>query len=156
MTKQCKEVLDACDFNVSDVKLIETFVAKCSTKQIINLVWKKDPGGEHQAEWFVPFFTNGYLKSKNEVICSFSDEFWLAYDWFSQCISEFSVFDFPLIDDMSKDTQRMKKAFGKSRVQSLAYIHKVFIGIESTKSYNNNIGMVDFSITSGVVKTKEY
>jgi len=158
MTKQCREALSVCDFPDSAARDVESFVSRCSVLQIEKLVWSKDPDGKHTADWFAPFFNNGYVRSKIDVVCSFDEKFWDAYDWLSQALPEdFSVFELPLIDAMARNTKKMKAAVGKSRVLSLPYIYKVYQGMEDQKVFkDNNNSVSDFEIGSTNIKTKEY
>ena len=148
MTKQCREVLRECDFQIEATRDVEKFVSCCTVKQIVNLVWRKDPDGIHSVDWFAPFFSSGYVKSPISIKCSFDEKFWEAYDWISQALSEdFSSFDLPLIDEMARNIKKMKIAVGKSRVQNIPYIYKVFQGELEVKESNNNIDKIlDFDI----------
>jgi hypothetical protein len=148
MTKQCREVLKECDFPDSAARDVEKYVTCCTSQQIINLIWRKDKEGKHSADWFAPFFNNGYVKSKINIQCSFDEKFWEAYDWLSQALLEdFSVFDFTLIDNMARNIKKMKVAFGKSRIQNISYIYKVYCGEPEVKEKQNNIDKIlDFEI----------
>lgn len=158
MTKQCRDVLAACDFPIDAARHVERYVSRCTPRQVINLVWSKDKDGVHSADWFAPFFDNGYIKSKIDIQCSFDEAFWSAYDWLSMALDkDFSVFDFPLIDKMARDTKRMKVAFSKSRVYAIPYIYKVYEGTQETKVGGDNTSAVSsFEIKSSKIKTRVY
>ncbi len=156
MTKQCREVMEACDFPASDIKQVEKFVFKCTVKQVISLVWSKDPKGVHEASWFAPFFDRGYVKSNTGLNCSFDEKFWSAYDWLSQSIEIFSIFDFPLIDDMARDTTKMKKAVGMTKVFNIPYIYKIYEGLASVSAPSNNLDKIQIDLGVSKAKPREF
>jgi len=133
MTRQCREVLAACDFSQDEALDIERFLTRATPAQVIALVWGKDPAGERRADWFAPFFERGYVRSKVAVQCSFDGSFMEAYAWLSQALPEdFSTFDLPIIDEMARDLSRMRRAFGQSRVKKVPYVYKVWQGMAET------------------------
>lgn len=154
MTIQCKQVIEACDFKLADAKIIEEFLTKVTPNQLISFVWQRDKKGEHDAEWFRPFIATGYLKWKDSIACSFSEDFWYAYNVFD-VMCEISVFDFPILDEMGKARDRMKKAISQSKVQNVKYIYKIFQDIPETVKAVNNVDKVQQIFKSGVIQTKE-
>jgi len=151
MTTQCKLVLDECDFPETDIKEIEIVLIEHSPAQIIHLVWSKDPKGIHDFEWFKPFF-KGYVKKINKRVFEPDDAFWSAYYYLDQVVDTLSSYDMPSIYDMSREMKKLKMAVGKSRVNSVPYIYKVFKGIKLVTVETNKI---DFELINYGVKTHD-
>ena len=153
MTVQCRQVIEACDFGLGDVKYIEQYLTKVTASQLISFVWRKDKKGEHNAEWFKPFIDRGYLSWKNCINCSFSEEFWYAYQIFDS-ICELSIFNFPAIDDMSKNRINMRRAIEASRIKNVSYIYKIFKDLPELKTVENNRDKIQMVLKSGVTNIK--
>jgi hypothetical protein len=157
VTRQCREVLEACDFPESAARDVERYLSRCTPAQVTSLVWGKDPDGRRTADWFAPFFNNGYVKSKHRIECSFDAEFWQAYDWLSQALPEdFSSFDLTAIDEMSNDLPRMRRAASAARVKTVPYLFKVFQGMERIPPARNNADRLPEVGASNVQRKRKY
>jgi len=154
MTEQCRAVLSECDFPPEAYRLMEYLLCRHSPAQIMALVWKKDPDGLHNLDWFCPFFTKGYVK---RVIClepepDFGVEFWKAYDEAALLFPTLSTFDLAGIQIMSADIPRMRRAANQSKVKKVPYVVKVWEGMEPTRTIERTI--INFDIgNSGGIKT---
>lgn len=149
MTRQCREVLEACDFPESDVQELEVLLTSHSPKQIIALVWRKDPGGQQKFEWFRPFF-RGYLKKVGPGLGGEPDgEFWRAYG----ALDVQSAFDLPRVYEMSREPGRLDDAMHKCRVRSPAYVYEVFRNTVPRKVPERT--PVDLRMGNGGTETRE-
>ncbi len=131
MTKQAKLVLSRCDFGKGDIRHLEKTLANHTAKQIIDLVWRRDPKGEHPSfEWFLPFFKNGYVPKIVGISAIFDDNFWKTYDMIDDFVEPYDNESLELISTMSMDTERVERAMSKSK-PNIIYLFKVWEGLES-------------------------
>jgi sensor c-di-GMP phosphodiesterase-like protein len=129
-TKGCREVMEIGDFMEDEYRIIESWMMEHSPDQVRNLVWKKDPGGDHEAAWFDPFFKTGYVPriAHLQSPISMDDDFWMVYDYLSEFVDDdFWVTDMELIYEMSRDRDRFFQAVAKSK-PNIRYVFKVFSG----------------------------
>lgn len=156
MTEQCRAVLAECDFPDTASRTVEQLLCKHSPAQILKLVWGKDQNGEHDIDWFLPFFERGYVK---RVIYmdpepSFTDEFWLAYEQVCELFDMLSSFDMAHIQAMSSDVPRIRKAYNKSPVKKIAYVRKVWEGMSRSVTIERT--PVELTIGNSGVNTRDF
>lgn len=149
MTVQCRTVLDTAGFKDSEYQIVEKMLTKVSANKLLGLIKSKNKSVHHDAEWFLPFVQRGYIRSY-DLECSFSKEFWSAYQIFDN-ICVLSVDDLPYIDAMSKDRSRMRKALSQSKVMNVRYIYKVWQGTPEEK-ITNNVDKIQTVFKSNVSK----
>lgn len=155
MTKQCLEVMSACDLRPEEAREVEMLLLKHTPDQVIKLLWSKDPKGEHRLEWFRPFFDRGYVKRKLfiDLAGPADEDFWEALDWASQASDGLTSYDLAAVWEMSRDPRRMRAAFGKAKVSKVAYVLQVFRGMPQSRAAGRTV--VDFEIGNcGNVKTR--
>ena len=144
-----------CDFPESEYKRMEAILLEHSPAQVIDLVWRKDPNGDHELEWFEPFF-KGYVKKvirlQGEV--QLTDQFWEAYDLASKHFDAMSTFDMPAIYAMCGDIPRMRKAIECSKVKNIRYVAKVYEDVPATGVRHSNPVGLDFEIGNSGIQTR--
>jgi hypothetical protein len=149
MTRQCREVLSACDFPESDVRELEVLLTEHSPQQITALVWHKDPKGEHGLDWFRPFF-KGYVKKVGPGLGGEPDDgFWQAYG----ALEVNSAFDLPKVYEMSREPGRLDDAMKKCRVRTPAYVYEVFRNTPARRVPERT--KIDLQIGNGGTETRE-
>lgn len=130
-SKQCRRILNECDFKESNYIMIEQALINHTPNQIVSLVWSKDKNGEQ--EDFAYFLRSLIQLPKIKTINGdviFTPDFISAYEELANFVDDdFDLSDFILIQDMSKDINRMLIAMNKSK-PNIRYIYKVFNGIE--------------------------
>ena len=157
MTRQCREVIEAADFksDLPTVREVEALLLWHSPSQLVKLFWSKDPRGEHDLEWFRPFFENGYVKSTPVTDMppdALDEEFWQAYDWWSER-AEFTTFDLEAIWTMSREPARAAAAYDRARVKSPQYVLKVFTSAESPCPPKRT--EIDFEVGHGDLEVRQ-
>lgn len=126
-SKPCMRIMEELDFPDSAYMWLESTLLKHSTKQILSLVNSKDPDGNHEWSYFVPFF-GGYVKPILSYVIDFDDKFWVAYDIICNFVEPFQTVDMELIQKMSNDIDRIYRAISKSK-PSIRYVSKVWDGL---------------------------
>lgn len=124
-TDQAMEVMEKCDFSEESYRWVEKLCLEHTAKQIVQLVWSKDPGGIRDWDWFAPFFDRGYVPKINHIEVNIGENFWEAYEIIAGFVQSFSVFDMPLIGEMSEDTSSMRVALERSK-PNVKYVYKVW------------------------------
>jgi hypothetical protein len=127
-TKGCREAMEIGDFGDDEYRTIEGWMIEHSPDQVRKLVWKKDPGGNHDAAWFDPFFKTGYVPRISQLLSpiSMDEDFWKTYDYLSEFVDDdFWVTDMELIYEMSRDMDRFYSAVQQSK-PNIRYVFKVF------------------------------
>lgn len=135
-SKECEQVLRECDFPEDAYRWVERRLTRFYGKQIIQLVWSKDPKGIHPWDWFDPFFANGYVPSKRIVNVRFTEEFWETYELVGDFVEPYSTELLSLIDEMAGDTQRVIAAMKRSK-PNLKYLWKVWSDTEGTRDFTD-------------------
>ena len=131
-SKPCNQVLSELDFPEASYIWVETILLKHTPKQIISLIDSKDPNGEHDWLYFVPFF-KGYVKQVLDYTVVFDEKFWIAYDLICDFVEPFQTSDMELIQRMSNDMDRIYRAIQKSKPH-IRYLVKVWEGLPPTFS----------------------
>lgn len=155
MTEQCRAVLSECDLPESDAVAVERVLCHNTPAQVVNLVWKRDPEGVHTFEWFLPFFERGYLKRLVwlDPEPSFDAGFLEAYGLASGWADVMSSYDLPLLEEMSTDIPRMRRAMERSKVKRVSYLRKVYEGERASVAVVRT--PVTLDIGNRGVRTKE-
>ena len=77
MTVECADLMK--DFGLDDYKIVEYMLTRASPMRIASAIKKYGKGQKHSADWYLPLFKNGYIKSDYAFDCSFDENFWKAY-----------------------------------------------------------------------------
>lgn len=130
-TKGCREVMEECSFLETDYRLIEQTLLDHIPQQVIQLVQRKDPGGNHpDFKWFVQIFER-YPKTGQRLDLNLSEEFWQAYDYLSEFVEDdFWIEDMELIAQMATRYERLRLAVGRSK-PNIRYVYKVWLSLEA-------------------------
>jgi len=130
MTTQAQHVMEECDFPVVSPEM-EMVLTRHLWKQVVSLVWSKDPNGKHSDfDWFLPFFNSYLPKTLQLPSIVFDDRFWEAYKLLDKFVEPYDNSLFPLVSEMSEDVMRLSFAMGKSK-PNLKYVYKVWSGMHS-------------------------
>ena len=151
MTVECADLMK--DFGLDDYKIVEYMLTRASPMRIASAIKKYGKGQKHSADWYLPLFKNGYIKSDYAFDCSFDEQFWKVYQIFDS-VCEIHTFDLPYIDQMRVSIPRLRKALRNSKVLNVRYVFKVW---QDTQEYVvvNNIDKVQQTFKSHVVKVVE-
>lgn len=137
-SKECEHVMAECDFGEHAHRWLEKVLTRHYPKQIIQLVWAKDKAGLHDWDWFVPFFDHGYVPRKRSITVEFTEEFWEMYDLVGSFVEPYTIELFPLIEEMSGDTQRVEVAMARSK-PNLKYLYKVWSDTEIQQTQDASV-----------------
>lgn len=153
-TKQAMEVMEKCDLPEESYRWVEKLCLSHTPKQIIQLIWSKDPEGVHDWDWFAPFFDKGYVPRISKIEVEIKEGFWETYEILANFVESFTVFDMPLIAEMSEDTYSVRVALEKSK-PNVKYVYKVWQSIrpkqmvfqkpESIKIGNSGVRTIEFT-----------
>lgn len=151
MTVECADLMK--DFGLDDYRIVEYMLTRASPMRIASAIKKYSRGQKHSADWYLPLFKNGYIKSDYAFDCSFDEQFWKSYQIFDS-ICEIHTFDLPYIDQMRVSIPRLRKALRNSKVLNIRYVFKVW---QDTREdvIVNNIDKVQQTFKSNVVKVVE-
>lgn len=152
MTVECKQLLDQF-FDEADYKTVEFMLTRASPMRIASAIKKYGKEQKHPAEWYLPLFKNGYIKSDYAFDCSFDENFWKAYQIFDS-ICEIHTFDLQYIDQMRVSIPRLRKALRNSKVLNVRYVFKVWQDTQEDVVVNN-IDKVQQVFKSNVVRVVE-
>jgi hypothetical protein len=132
-----------CDFGEDAYRWIEQKLCHHFPKQITQLVWSKDKAGDHDWDWFEPFF-QGYVPRKRQIEVDFTVEFWETYETVCEFVESFPVDYLPLIGEMSGDTQRVMAAIERSK-PNLMYLYKVWTDTRGREDFDAPVELPDIS-----------
>jgi hypothetical protein len=136
MTVECEELIKTLGFEQTEFKTVEYMLTRASPMRIVQAVKRYSKGQKHNAEWYLPLFKNGYIKSDYAFDCSFDEDFWKAYQIFDS-VCEIHTFDLSYIDAMRVSISRIRKALRTSRVMNVHYVFKVWQDTQEDKIINN-------------------
>ena len=151
MTVECADLMK--DFGLDDYKIVEYMLTRASPMRIASAIKKYGKGQKHSADWYLPLFKNGYIKSDYAFDCSFDEQFWKVYQIFDS-VCEIHTFDLPYIDQMRVSIPRLRKALRNSKVLNVRYVFKVWQDTQEAVIVNN-IDQVQQTFKSHVVKVVE-
>ena len=151
MTVECADLMK--DFGLDDYKIVEYMLTRASPMRIASAIKKYGKGQKHSADWYLPLFKNGYIKSDYAFDCSFDEQFWKSYQIFDS-ICEIHTFDLPYIDQMRVSIPRLRKALRNSKVLNVRYVFKVWQDTQEDVIVNN-VDKVQQIFKSSVVRTVE-
>lgn len=151
MTVECADLMK--DFEFDDYKIVEYMLTRASPMRIASAIKKYGKGQKYSADWYLPLFKNGYIKSDYAFDCSFDEQFWKSYQIFDS-VCEIHTFDLPYIDQMRVSIPRLRKALRNSKVLNVRYVFKVWQGTQEDVIVNN-IDKVQQIFKSTVIRTVE-